>query len=57
MRQFTAYRKELPQSLSANAGVHSQDLGQIETLNDQAYRERRREYYSEYRIIRGGDIR
>jgi len=39
------------------AGVHPEDLGRIETLREQAYRERQREYNAEYRIIRGGEVR
>jgi PAS domain S-box-containing protein len=39
------------------AGVHPDDLGRLEPLRDQACRERRREYTTEYRIIRGGTIR
>jgi PAS domain S-box-containing protein len=39
------------------AGVHPDDLGRLEALRDQACRERRREYTTEYRIIRGGAIR
>jgi PAS domain S-box-containing protein len=39
------------------AGVHPDDLGRLEAQRDQACRERRREYTTEYRIIRGGAIR
>src|SRR5262249_32593524 len=39
------------------AGVHPDDLGRLEALRDQACRERRREYTTEYRIIPGGAIR
>ena len=39
------------------AGVHPEDLGRIETQRDQAYRERRREYTVEHRIVRRGEVR
>ena len=40
------------------AGVHPDDLGRVERLRDEAFRERRREYNVEYRIIRpGGELR
>jgi PAS domain S-box-containing protein len=39
------------------AGVHPDDLGRLEALRDQACHERRREYTTEYRIVRGGTNR
>jgi len=39
------------------AAVHPEDLGRIETQRDQAYRERRREYTAEHRIVRRGEVR
>jgi PAS domain S-box-containing protein len=40
------------------AGVHPDDLGRIEQFRSVAFRERRREYNVEYRIIRpGGELR
>ena len=39
------------------AGVHPEDLGRIEAQRDQAYRERRREYTAEYRVVRRGEVR
>src|SRR5262249_41034552 len=47
---------EIPRS-RWRAGVHSDDLGRLEALRDRACRERRREYTTEYRIVRGGAIR
>src|SRR5262249_46183843 len=43
--------------LKWQAGVQPEDLGRMEALRDQAYRERQREYNAQYRIIRGGEIR
>jgi PAS domain S-box-containing protein len=40
------------------AGVHPDDLGLVERLRSEAFRERQREYSVEYRIIRsGGELR
>jgi len=39
------------------ARVHSQDLRLLEAVRDQAYRERRREYTAEFRIVRDGEVR
>jgi PAS domain S-box-containing protein len=40
------------------AGVHPDDLARVEQLRSDAFRERRREYKAEYRIIRpGGELR
>ena len=40
------------------AGVHPDDLGRVEQFRSEAFRERRREYNVEYRIIRpGGELR
>jgi PAS domain S-box-containing protein len=47
---------EIPRS-QWQAGVHSADLGRIEKIRNQTYRERQREYKAEYRIIRDGDVR
>ena len=40
------------------AGVHPDDIGRVEQFRSEAFRERRREYNVEYRIIRpGGELR
>ena len=40
------------------AGVHRDDIGRVEQARSEAFRERRREYNVEYRIIRpGGELR
>ena len=40
------------------AGVHPDDIGRVERSRDEAFRDRRREYNVEYRIIRpGGELR
>ena len=40
------------------AGVHPDDIGRVEQSRSEAFRERRREYNVEYRIIRpGGELR
>ena len=40
------------------ADVHPDDIGQVKQLRSEAFRERRREYSVEYRIIRaGGEVR
>ena len=40
------------------AGVHPDDIGRVEQFRSEAFRERRREYKVEYRIIRpGGELR
>jgi PAS domain S-box-containing protein len=40
------------------AGVHPEDRARVDELRDRAFREQRREYGNEYRIVRaGGDIR
>jgi PAS domain S-box-containing protein len=47
---------EIPLSLW-QAGVHKEDLTQLERLRCQAYCEQRRDYTAEYRIIRDGEVR
>jgi PAS domain S-box-containing protein len=40
------------------AGVHPEDIGRVEQFRSEAFRDRRREYNVEYRIIRpGGELR
>ena len=40
------------------AGVHPEDLGGVEELRSRAFRDRRKEYSAEYRIVRpGGEVR
>ena len=39
------------------AGVHAEDVTRLERLRCQAFREQRRDYTVEYRIIRDGDVR
>jgi PAS domain S-box-containing protein len=39
------------------AGVHPEDVERLDVLRSQAFRERKREYNTEYRIVRSGGVR
>ena len=48
---------EIPRS-KWRAGVHPEDLARLDVLRSQTYRERRGEYYCEYRVVgSGGEFR
>jgi PAS domain S-box-containing protein len=39
------------------AGVHPEDVGRLQVLRSEAFRERRHECTMDYRIVRGGEVR
>ncbi|MFZ0850762.1 MAG: PAS domain-containing protein, partial [Hyphomicrobiaceae bacterium] len=54
---FPEGTREIPRN-ECLAGMHPDDIGRVEQFRTEAFRERRREYNVEYRIIRpGGELR